>query len=32
VLEIGQLLERLALGLAPVRRGKVQTLLRRRAA
>jgi inorganic triphosphatase YgiF len=32
VAEIGALLERLALGLAPVRRGKVQTLLRRCAA
>ena len=32
VLEIAQLLEELPLGLAPVRRGKVQTLLRRRAA
>jgi inorganic triphosphatase YgiF len=32
VLEIGHLLERLPLGLAPVRRGKVQTLLRRCAA
>jgi inorganic triphosphatase YgiF len=30
--DIGQLLERLSLGLAPVRRGKVQTLLRRGAA
>jgi inorganic triphosphatase YgiF len=32
VLEIGHMLERLPLGLAPVRRGKVQTLLRRCAA
>jgi inorganic triphosphatase YgiF len=32
VLEIGRLLELLPLGLAPVRRGKVQTLLRRCAA
>ena len=32
VTEIGALLERLPLGLAPVRRGKVQTLLRRCAA
>jgi CYTH domain len=32
VLEIAGLIERLSLGLAPVRRGKVQTLLRRCAA
>lgn len=32
VLEIGELLDALPLDLAPVRRGKVQTLLRRRAA